>query len=82
MAIFFRGATKIGFLYEGNMLSDEVVFKVYKDVPKSYNDLAQWAEMMKEKVDVLVETKGRYVFLNDREIMDINHLKLLKQAKK
>lgn len=80
IAIFYRGATKVGYLYEGGRLSEEVVFKVYQDVPKNYNDLDDWADTMGNKIEVMIQEQKHYVFLSDKEVIDYRKLKQNKKS--
>lgn len=73
VCILYRGAWKVGFIYEGGSLTPQQVQKVFADVPENYNELDRWETAMNGKVDVLVPMKGNYVFINDEEVKPIKN---------
>lgn len=71
VCVLYRGAWKVGFIYEGGSLTPQQVQRVFADVPENYNELDQWETSMNGKVDVLLPMKGNYVFINDEEVKPI-----------
>lgn len=71
VCILYRGAWKVGFIYEGGNLTQAQVFKVYSDVPNNYNELAQWEKSMEGKIEILAPQRDNYVFINEKEVKPI-----------
>lgn len=71
VVILYSGGYKTGFLYEGGNLTQEQVFAVYKDAPKTPSDFESWANQREGKVDVLVPPKYNYVFIDDKQVVMI-----------
>lgn len=71
--ILYRGAWKIGFIYEGNALSPNDVQWIYNDVPSNYNDLDQWEMERDGRVEILLPHGDNYVFINDKEVEPIKN---------
>lgn len=66
--ITYRGADKVGFIYEGGDLCEGRVFNIFKDAPADKNDLEAYALRYADKIDVLQMPKNNYVFVNDKEV--------------
>lgn len=47
--IIYRAGLKVGYLYEGEVLSKERVFKIFEDVPENKNDLATYEKDLEYK---------------------------------
>lgn len=69
VVIIFRGANKMGFMYEGLALTEEQVITVYKDVPECYNDLDSYEGKFAGRLEVLAPQKDNYVFINEMEVV-------------
>ncbi len=68
--ILYRSKYKVGFIYEGDKLKDDILYRVYTDAPNDRNNLERWKEKMKDKVEVLIPIKGNYVFINEEEVKE------------
>lgn len=78
LVILYRGAMKIGYIYEMEGLSEEKQNKIYQDVPSDRNKLEAWAKDLKGKVQLYIPPKHNYVFVSD-DVVTTN--KILKQIK-
>lgn len=69
VCILYRGAWKVGFIYEGGNLTPKQVQYTYNDAPDNYNELDRWWKEREDKVEVLHPQKDNYVFINEKEIV-------------
>lgn len=68
-------ANKVGWIYFGDIIPHKMVALIYADVPDNRNDLRKYEEEFAGKVTVVDSARENYLFLNDREIIDIQNLK-------
>ena len=68
IVITYRGNRKTGFIYEGEKLSSEQVFKVYCDVPGTYNDLEKYELQYENRIEILAPPRDNYVFISEMEV--------------
>lgn len=76
--VIYRGSNKVGYLYESGNLAQQQIFAVYNDAPQNWNDLERWEESMKDKIELLQPPRDNYVFVSDREVVNMNKIKSLK----
>lgn len=69
IVIFYRGAWKRGYMYEGDKISNEQVFKVFNDVPLSFNDLEAYENEYEGRIEILAPARDNYVFINEMEVV-------------
>lgn len=82
IAIQYRGATKVGFIYEMEGLTNEKLLRIYQDVPENKNHLANWAKALVGKVDIYYPPKDNYVFVSDNFATTMEIVKALKRKNK
>lgn len=71
VVITYRGARKVGFIYDSGEMPMDKVIAIFKDAPDNYNDIEAYEDRLKGKVQVLQMPKNNYVFVNDREVKPI-----------
>ena len=69
VVIYYRGAWKRGYLYEGDKLSPQQVFKIFCDVPESADDLEKYEKEYEGRIEILVPPRDNYVFINEMEVV-------------
>lgn len=74
MTILYRQSLKIGFIYEMEGLSVEKQHKIYQDVPEYFQDLEDWEEKLRGRVQVVRPKLDHFVWLSDREISKVKIL--------
>lgn len=75
MTILYRQNLKIGFIYEMEGLSVEKQHKIYQDVPELFQDLEDWEEKLRGRVQVVRPKLDHFVWLSDREISKVKIVK-------
>ena len=68
IVITYRANKKTGFIYEGEKLKPEQVFKVYCDVPETFNELEIYEKQYESRIEILAPPRDQYVFINEMEI--------------
>jgi len=68
VVVFYRGARKLGYLYEGVKLNELQAFNLFKMVPENFNDLEAFEEM-DGRIEVLAPPRDNYVFINEMEVI-------------
>lgn len=68
IVITYRANRKTGFIYEGEKLNSQQVFKVYCDVPDTFNELEIYEKQYENRIEVLAPPRDQYVFINETEI--------------
>jgi hypothetical protein len=63
--ILYRGAWKVGFIYEGEKLTEKQILRVFSDVPNNANDLKNYRKEYDGKVEILTPKKDNYVFIGE-----------------
>lgn len=68
IVISYRANRKTGYMYEGEKLSREQVFKVFCDVPETWNELKDYELQYEGRIEILTPPRDQYVFINEMEI--------------
>jgi len=71
IVITYRANRKTGFIYEGEKLSSQQVFKVYSDVPETFNELEIYEKQYENRIEILAPPRDQYVFINEMEVRKI-----------
>lgn len=69
VVIAYRGAYKVGYIYDGIKLTDKQVFTAFSDVPVNYNDLPEYERKYAGRIEILAPPKDNYVFVTEQEIV-------------
>lgn len=69
LVLLYRGARKVGYLYEGEKFTPKQVFSAYNDAPDNYNELDDYASAYENRIDVAVPIPEKYVFINEQEVV-------------
>ena len=69
VVILYRGAYKVGFIYEGDQLTKEHLDRVYSDVPVNWNHLAEYERKFEGLIEILGPPRDNYVFISDQEVI-------------
>lgn len=69
VVIMYRGAHKVGYIYEGEKLTPKQAFITYDDAPENYNEFDKYIEFYQDRLEVLAPIPDNYVFINDQEIV-------------
>lgn len=73
VVLMYRGAHKVGYVYEGEKLTPKQAFITFDDAPDNYNEFDKYIEFYQDRLEVLAPIPDNYVFINDQEIVQTKH---------